>query len=48
MARLALHLLVLLQWALKYVTFNPRARLITGEAVELPKAARVGDAGVRG
>ncbi len=41
-------LLVLLQWALKYVTFNPRARLITGEAVELPKAARVGDAGVRG
>ncbi len=34
-------LLVLLQWALKYVTFNPRARLITGEAVEAPKAARV-------
>ena len=34
-------LLVLLQWALKYVTFNPRARLITGEAVELPKAAPV-------
>ncbi|MGQ9917307.1 MAG: NAD(P)/FAD-dependent oxidoreductase [Bryobacteraceae bacterium] len=34
-------LLVLMQWALKYVTFNPRARLITGEAVELPKAARV-------
>lgn len=34
-------LLVLLQWALKYVTFNPRARLITGEAVEMPKAARV-------
>lgn len=34
-------LLVLLQWALKYLTFNPRARLITGEAVEAPKAARV-------
>lgn len=34
-------LLVLLQWALKYITFNPRARLITGEAVEVPKAARV-------
>ncbi len=34
-------LLVLMQWALKYVTFNPRARLITGEAVEVPKAARV-------
>lgn len=34
-------LLVLMQWALKYITFNPRARLITGEAVELPKAARV-------
>jgi NADH dehydrogenase len=34
-------LLVLLQWALKYLTFNPRARLITGEAVEVPKAARV-------
>lgn len=34
-------LLVLLQWALKYVTFNPRARLITGEAVQVPKAARV-------
>lgn len=34
-------MLVLLQWALKYVTFNPRARLITGEAVEAPKAARV-------
>jgi NADH dehydrogenase len=34
-------LLVLMQWALKYLTFNPRARLITGEAVEAPKAARV-------
>lgn len=34
-------LLVLMQWAMKYVTFNPRARLITGEAVEVPKAARV-------
>ncbi len=34
-------LLVLLQWAMKYVTFNPRARLITGEVVEAPKAARV-------
>lgn len=34
-------LLVLMQWALKYVTFNPGARLITGEAVELKKAARV-------
>lgn len=40
-------LLVLLQWALKYATFNPRARLITGEAVEVPKAARV-EGGVAG
>lgn len=40
-------LLVLLQWALKYITFNPRARLITGEAVDVPKEARVEETGMR-
>ena len=29
-------ILVLLQWAFKYVTFNPRARLITGTYAALP------------
>lgn len=34
-------LLVLMQRALKHLTFNSRARLITGEAVEAPREARV-------